>query len=45
MPNNLFKAKGLHDKQYSSIKDALRKRKKEKNAEAVVMEWYANILF
>ena len=37
---NMFKKQGLHDKQFSSIKDSLRKKKKEKNAEAVVMEWY-----
>ena len=41
MASKLFKSKGLHDKQFSSIKDSLRKKKKEKNAEAVVMEWYA----
>lgn len=41
MASKMFKSKGLHDKQFSSIKDSLRKKKKEKNAEAVVMEWYA----
>ena len=31
----------LYDAQFSSVKDALRKKNKAKaNAEAVVMEWY-----
>ena len=33
----------LHDLQFSSIKDQLRKKNKAKaKAEAVVMEWYVN---
>ena len=37
-----FQRKQLGEAQFGQIKDALRKKKKEKaHAEAVVMEWYA----
>ena len=37
-----FQRKQLGEAQFGQIKDALRKKKKEKaHAEAIVMEWYA----